>query len=149
MGGRVAEQIIFGANKVTTGASSDIKMATELARKMVTEWGMSDKLGPMRFSENEEEIFLGHSVTQRKNVSEATAKMIDEEIRRLIEEAETMARTIISDGIDQLHILANGLLEYESLSGDAHRSRAPDRARQAPPSRYPRRWCRRCRYGET
>ena len=118
MGGRVAEQIIFGANKVTTGASSDIKMATDLARKMVTEWGMSDKLGPMRFSENEEEIFLGHSVTQRKNVSEATAQLIDEEIRRLIEEAESNARTIISDRIDQLHILANGLLEYESLSGD-------------------------------
>ena len=105
-------------NKVTTGASSDIKMATELARRMVAEWGMSEKLGPLRFHDNEEEIFLGHSVTQRKNVSEATAQVIDEEIRRLIDEAGAMARKILTEKLDQLHVLANGLLEYESLTGD-------------------------------
>jgi cell division protease FtsH len=118
LGGRIAEELIFGVNKVTTGASSDIKMATELARRMVAEWGMSEKLGPLRFHDNEEEIFLGHSVTQRKNVSEATAQVIDEEIRRLIDEAGAMARKILTEKLDQLHVLANGLLEYESLTGD-------------------------------
>ncbi|MBC8451985.1 MAG: ATP-dependent metallopeptidase FtsH/Yme1/Tma family protein, partial [Rhodospirillaceae bacterium] len=82
MGGRVAELTIFGPEKVTTGASNDIMQATDLARKMVTEWGMSDKLGPLRYNDNQEEVFLGHAVTQTKNVSEATAKVIDEEIRR-------------------------------------------------------------------
>src|SRR5262244_3893371 len=83
-GGRVAEELIFGPDKVTTGAADDIRRATNLARRMVTEFGFSEKLGPLRYSENEEEVFLGHSVTQRKNVSEATAKVIDEEIRRLV-----------------------------------------------------------------
>ncbi len=118
LGGRVAEELVFGVEKVTTGASSDIKMATELARRMVTEWGMSEKLGPLRFNDNEEEIFLGHSVTQRKNVSEATAQIIDEEIRRLIDEADAFARKILTEKLDQLHLLANGLLEYETLTGD-------------------------------
>ena len=118
LGGRLAEELIFGVEKVTTGASSDIKMATELARRMVTEWGMSEKLGPLRFNDNEEEIFLGHSVTQRKNVSEATAQIIDEEIRRLIDEADAFARKILTEKLDQLHLLANGLLEYETLTGD-------------------------------
>jgi cell division protease FtsH len=118
LGGRLAEELVFGVEKVTTGASSDIKMATELARRMVTEWGMSEKLGPLRFNDNEEEIFLGHSVTQRKNVSEATAQIIDEEIRRLIDEADAFARKILTEKLDQLHLLANGLLEYETLTGD-------------------------------
>ena len=87
MGGRVAEEMIFGAEKVTTGASSDIKQATDIARRMVTEWGMSDKLGPLTYSENEQEVFLGHSVTTHKNVSEATAQTIDEEVRGIVEEA--------------------------------------------------------------
>ncbi|HEX5353013.1 MAG TPA: ATP-dependent zinc metalloprotease FtsH, partial [Rhodanobacteraceae bacterium] len=94
-GGRVAEEIIFGPDDVTTGASDDIRQATNLSRRMVTEWGMSEKLGPLRFSENEEEIFLGHSVTQRKNVSESTARLIDEEVKRIIEEAEGKARAIL------------------------------------------------------
>ncbi len=118
MGGRVAEELIFGAEKVTTGASSDIQQATDLARRMVTEWGMSPKLGPLRLSNNEEEIFLGHSVTQRKNISEATAQMIDEEIRRLVDEGEAKAREILTTKLDQLHIIAKGLLEYETLTGD-------------------------------
>jgi cell division protease FtsH len=115
-GGRIAEELIFGANKVTTGAAMDIKEATNIARRMVTEWGFSDKLGPLRYSENEEEVFLGHSVTQRKNVSDATARIIDEEIRRIIEEGEGRARQILTEHIDELHAIAKGLLEFETLS---------------------------------
>jgi cell division protease FtsH len=118
MGGRVAELTIFGPEKVTTGASNDIMQATDLARKMVTEWGMSDKLGPLRYNDNQEEIFLGHAVTQTKNVSEATAKVIDEEIRRIVDEADVKCREIIQEHEDELHAIANGLLEYETLTGD-------------------------------
>ena len=117
-GGRIAEELIYGADNVTTGAGDDIRQATNLARRMVTEWGMSDKLGPLRYSENEEEIFLGHSVTQRKNVSEATAQMIDEEIRRIIDDAEQLARQTLHENLEGLHLLANALLEYETLSGE-------------------------------
>jgi len=117
-GGRVAEEMIFGPANVTTGAASDISQATSVARRMVTEAGMSDKLGRVRYSSNEQEIFLGHSVAQQKNVSEATAEIIDQEVRRLIEEAETKARTILSAHLDDLHKLAKALLEYETLSGD-------------------------------
>jgi cell division protease FtsH len=117
-GGRVAEELIFGAENVTSGASNDIMQATNLARAMVTEWGMSDKLGPLRYASNEEEVFLGHSVTRRINVSGATAKIIDEEIRRLIDEAETTARRILTENLDDLHKVATALLEYETLSGD-------------------------------
>jgi cell division protease FtsH len=117
-GGRVAEELIFGDENVTSGASNDIMQATNLARAMVTEWGMSDKLGPLRYASNEEEVFLGHSVTRRINVSGATAKIIDEEIRRLIDEAETTARGILTEKLDDLHKVANALLEYETLSGD-------------------------------
>ena len=122
MGGRVAEEIIFGHEKVTTGAANDIMQATDLARKMVTEWGMSDKLGPLRYNDNQEEVFLGHAVTQTKNVSEDTAKVIDEEIRRIVDLADAECREIISDNIDQLHAIANGLLEYETLTGDEVRT---------------------------
>jgi cell division protease FtsH len=117
-GGRVSEELIFGPDKVTTGASDDIKRATGLARRMVTEFGFSEKLGPLRYSENEEEVFLGHSVTQRKNVSDATAKVIDDEIRRCVEEGEHTARAILTSHLDELHALALGLLEYETLSSD-------------------------------
>jgi cell division protease FtsH len=117
-GGRVAEELIFGADKVTTGAADDIRRATTLARRMVTEFGFSEKLGPLRYSENEEEVFLGHSVTQRKNVSEATAKVIDEEIRRIVDEGEQTARDILTSRLDELNALARGLLEYETLSAD-------------------------------
>ncbi|MBV9826757.1 MAG: ATP-dependent zinc metalloprotease FtsH [Alphaproteobacteria bacterium] len=117
-GGRVAEQLIFGEDKVTTGASDDIRRATGLARRMVTEFGFSEKLGPLRYSDNEEEVFLGHSVTQRKNVSDATAKVIDDEIRRIVDEGEHKARDILTGHLDELHLLAKGLLEYETLSAD-------------------------------
>ena len=118
MGGRIAEEIIFGPSKVTTGASSDISMATNIARKMVTEWGMSDKLGPLAYGENEQEIFLGHSVTQKKNISESTAQEIDKEIRKIVDESYKKARSIIKKNINQLHKLAKGLLHYETLTGD-------------------------------
>ncbi|HEX3863750.1 MAG TPA: ATP-dependent zinc metalloprotease FtsH [Stellaceae bacterium] len=117
-GGRVAEELIFGEDKVTTGASDDIRRATNLARRMVTEFGFSEKLGPLRYSENEEEVFLGHSVTQRKNVSDATAKVIDDEIRRIVDEAEGSARAMLTGHLEELHLLAKGLLEYETLSAD-------------------------------
>src|SRR5271168_1521437 len=117
-GGRIAEELIFGSEHVTTGASDDIRRATGLARRMVTEFGFSEKLGPLRYSDNEEEVFLGHSVTQRKNVSDATAKLIDEEIRRIVDHGEHTARDILTGHLDELHALAKGLLEYETLSVD-------------------------------
>ncbi len=118
MGGRVAEEIIFGKTRVTTGAGSDIQQATQIARKMVTEWGMSDALGPIRYSENQEEVFLGHSVARTQNISEATAQTIDSEVRKLVTEAEDECRRILEENIDQLHALAAALLEYETLSGE-------------------------------
>jgi cell division protease FtsH len=114
----VAEELIFGAENITTGAADDIRQATALARRMVTEWGMSEKLGPLRFSDNEEEVFLGHSVTQRKNVSDATAKLIDEEIHTIISAAEARARAILTEHLDDMHRVAKALLEFETLSGD-------------------------------
>jgi cell division protease FtsH len=117
-GGRVAEELIYGKDDVTTGAGDDIRQATELARRMVTEFGFSEKLGPLRYSENEQEVFLGHSVTQRKNVSEATAKIIDEEIRRIVEEGEGRARAILTQHLDDLHLVAKALLEFETLTGE-------------------------------
>jgi len=117
-GGRLAEEIIFGADNVTTGASSDIQQATAMARRMVTEFGMSEKLGRVRYGDNEQELFLGHSVTQTRGVSEATAQLIDSEVRRLIEEAETHARAILVEHIEDLHRISQALLEYETLSGD-------------------------------
>lgn len=118
MGGRIAEEMIFGHDKVTTGASGDIKMATDMARRMVTEWGMSDRLGPLRYSSNEEHVFLGHSVAQQKNISEETARLIDAEVKAIVEEAYDTCRKILTDNLGELHTLAQGLLEYETLSGD-------------------------------
>lgn len=116
-GGRVAEELVFGKEHVTTGAGNDIKEATNLARRMITEYGFSEKLGPLRYEDNQEEVFLGHSVSQHKNISEATAKIIDEEIRALIDNGESEARRILTEEMDALHTITNGLLEYETLSG--------------------------------
>ena len=121
-GGRIAEEIVFGKESVTTGAADDIRRATDLARRMVTEWGMSDKLGPLRYEDNQEEVFLGHSVTMRKNLSEQTASAIDGEIRRIVQEGEARARKIITERLDDLHAIAKGLLEYETLSADEIRT---------------------------
>ncbi len=117
-GGRVAEELIFGKDNITSGASNDILQATQRARAMVVEWGMSEILGPLRYSENEEDVFLGRSVTQRKSMSEETAKIIDQEIRKLIDTAESHAKKVLKKNIKHLHNLADALLEYETLSGD-------------------------------
>jgi cell division protease FtsH len=118
MGGRVAEEIIFGHDKVTSGAAQDIRVATQIARSMVTQFGMSDELGPLSYGENEQEIFLGHSITQTKNVSELTAQKIDAEIRKIVDLCYARARQILTDNLDQLHRLAKALLEYETLTGE-------------------------------
>ena len=118
MGGRVAEELIFGYDKVTSGASSDISYATKMARAMVMQWGMSDKLGPLEYGENQQEVFLGHSVAQSQSISSATAKIIDEEVREIVEAAYKRATMILKDNLDDLHILGKGLLEYETLSGE-------------------------------
>ena len=117
-GGRIAEEMIFGKDKITNGAASDIQMVTNLAKKMITEWGMSEKLGRLRYNSDSEEVFLGHSVAQSKNLSDSTAKLIDEEVRYLAEEAENNCKKILQDNIEELHIVAKGLLEYETLTGD-------------------------------
>jgi cell division protease FtsH len=118
MGGRIAEEMIFGHDKVTSGAQSDIEQATRLARMMVTRWGFSKELGTVAYGENQEEVFLGHSVSRQQNISEETAKKIDVEVRRLVEEGLNEARQILTDRREELEILAKGLLEYETLSGD-------------------------------
>jgi cell division protease FtsH len=114
-GGRVAEEMIFGAESVTTGASNDIERATEIARNMVTKWGLSDKLGPLSYSEEEGEVFLGRSVTQHKQVSDGTAHTIDEEVRRLIDSNYTRAKDILESGVDKLHKMAEALIKYETI----------------------------------
>jgi cell division protease FtsH len=122
MGGRVAEEMVFGKEKVTSGAASDIEQATRLARMMVTRWGFSDQLGTVAYGENQEEVFLGHSVSRTQNVSESTAQKIDSEIRRLVEDGLSEARRILAEHRAELEILAQGLLEYETLSGDEIRN---------------------------
>jgi cell division protease FtsH len=118
MGGRVAEELVFGREKVTSGASSDIEQATRLARMMVTRWGLSDELGTVSYGENQDEVFLGMSVSRTQNVSEATAQKIDVEIRRLVEDGHKEATQILTDKREALETLAKGLLEFETLSGD-------------------------------
>jgi len=118
MGGRVAEELVFGRDKVTSGASSDIEQATRLARMMVTRWGLSDELGTVAYGENQDEVFLGMSVNRQQNVSEATAQKIDSEVRRLVEEGYNEATRILTEKRDDLEKLAKGLLEFETLTGD-------------------------------
>jgi len=118
MAGRVAEELIFGKNKITSGASSDIQAATGLARNMVTRWGYSDTLGAVSYGDNQEEVFLGHSVARTQNVSEDTAQKIDLEVRRLVQGGLDEARRILTERLGDLHTVAKALLEYETLSGD-------------------------------
>ncbi len=118
MGGRVAEEIVFGYDKVSSGASSDISYATGLARDMVTRWGMSDALGPLQYAEADEEVFLGYSVNRQKNMSNETAQLIDQEIRRVVEDGYKRAKALLAEHRDDLETLAKALLEYETLSGD-------------------------------
>jgi len=118
MGGRVAEEIIFGEDKVTTGASSDIEQATQRARAMVMQAGLSKELGPVAYGSNEEEVFLGRSVARTQNMSEETSKKVDSEIRKIVDKGYERARTVLTEKIDDLHKLAKALLTYETLSGE-------------------------------
>tara|TARA_B100000029_G_C17122172_1_gene795532 strand:- start:214 stop:690 length:477 start_codon:yes stop_codon:yes gene_type:complete len=117
MGGRVAEELIFGDDKVTTGAASDIEQATKRARAMVMRAGLSKELGPVAYGENEEEVFLGRSVARQQNMSEETAKKVDSEIRKFVEKGYDRARKVLTAKIDDLHKLAKALLTYETLTG--------------------------------
>jgi cell division protease FtsH len=117
-GGRLAETLIFGPESVTTGAQNDIKRATEIARNMVTKWGLSEKLGPLTYSEEEEEVFLGRSVTQHKNVSDDTAHSIDEEIRTIIDRNYFRSQRILNENLDKLHLMAEALIKYETIDSD-------------------------------
>ena len=118
MGGRIAEEIIFGHDKVTSGASSDIDMVTRMAKNMVTKYGMSSELGTIAYGENEEEVFLGRSVTKQQNMSEETANKIDAEVKKIVDKGYERARKVLSEKIDDLHKIAKALLVYETLSGD-------------------------------
>ncbi len=141
MGGRVAEELKFGKENITSGAASDIQQATKLARSMVTQWGFSDKLGRVAYGDNQEEVFLGHSVARQQNVSEDTAQIIDAEVRRLIDEAYAEATRILTKKKKDWIAIAEGLLEYETLSGDeihqliAGKKPSRDMGDDTPPSR--------------
>ena len=114
-GGRIAEELVFGKEAITTGASNDIQRATDIARKMVTRWGMSERLGPLTYSEEEGEIFLGHSVTKHKDISDETAHIIDEEIRKIIDNNYAKAEQILKDSRSKLDLMAEALLKYETV----------------------------------
>ena len=118
MGGRIAEELIFGHEKVTSGASSDIQMATKLAKDMVTRFGMSEELGPLTYGENEDEVFLGRSITRHQHMSEETAKKVDMEIKKIVDAGYHKAKKILTEKIDDLHKLAKALLLFETLTGD-------------------------------
>jgi cell division protease FtsH len=117
-GGRLAEEIIFGPESVTTGASNDIQRATEIARNMVTKWGLSDKLGPLTYGDDEGEVFLGHTVTQRKEISDDTAHIIDQEVRAVIDRNYVRAKTLLTDNLNILHLMAEALIKYETIDND-------------------------------
>ncbi len=117
-GGRLAEELIFGPESVTTGAQNDIHRATDIARNMVTKWGLSEKLGPLTYSEDEQEVFLGHSVTQHKNVSDETTHLIDEEVRDFIERNYERAKRLLTENMDKLHAMAEALIKYETIDAD-------------------------------
>jgi cell division protease FtsH len=117
-GGRIAEQLVFGKDHVTTGASNDIERATLIARNMVTRWGLSEKLGPLTYSEEQDEVFLGHSVTKHKAISDETTHTIDEEIRNIVDRNYRRAEKLLKDNLDKLHAMAEALIKYETIDGD-------------------------------
>jgi cell division protease FtsH len=114
-GGRVAEEMIFGGDHVTTGASNDIEKATEIARNMVTKWGLSDRLGPLTYSENDSQPFMGRGVSQSREISDTTATAIDEEVKRIIDDSYQRAQKILQDKKDRLHLMAEALVKYETI----------------------------------
>jgi cell division protease FtsH len=117
-GGRIAEQLIYGEDHLNTGASNDIMQATNMAKKMVTEWGMSDKLGPLLYGEGQQEVFLGMQMGRQQNMSEATARLIDEEVRRIVVQGENLARDVLTANRDKLEAVTQALMEFETISGD-------------------------------
>jgi cell division protease FtsH len=140
-GGRIAEEVFMG--QMTTGASNDFERATEMARRMVTQWGMSDALGPMVYGENDGEVFLGRSVTTHKNVSEATMQKVDAEIRRIVDAQYSIARKLIEENRDKIELMAKTLLEWETIDADqindimegmAPRPPKPSQSKPNPPS---------------
>jgi cell division protease FtsH len=141
-GGRIAEELFM--NQMTTGASNDFERATEIARRMVTQWGMSDVLGPMVYGENEGEIFLGRSITTHKNVSETTMQKVDGEIRRIIDEQYALARRMLEENRDKVEAMAKALLEFETIDADqindimAGLPPRPPKPAQAPPQQPPK-----------
>ncbi len=114
-GGRVAEELVFGADRVTTGASNDIERATTIARNMATRWGLTERLGPLTYIQDEDEVFLGRSVTQHKHMSDETARLIDEEVRDIIDAAHGKARDLLEANLAKLHLMANALMKYETI----------------------------------
>ncbi|RDS83824.1 ATP-dependent zinc metalloprotease FtsH [Dyella monticola] len=144
-GGRVAEELIFGTDRVTTGASNDIERATKMARNMVTKWGLSNELGPVTYGEEEDEVFLGRSVTQHKNVSNETARKIDEVVRDILDRAYGRSKQLLTENIDKLHMMADALLQYETIDArqidDIMAGRVPgppaDWSKTSPPSSVP------------
>jgi cell division protease FtsH len=134
-GGRIAEEIIFGSECVTTGAQNDIQRATEIARSMVTKWGLSERLGPQMYSEDEGEVFLGHSVARQKTVSEGTAKVIDEEVHAIIERNYQRSEQLLRDNLEKLHAMADALMKYETLD-----SEQIDDVMEGRPPRPPQGW---------
>ncbi len=117
-GGRIAEEVIFGPDAVTTGAANDIERATQIARNMVTRWGLSDKMGPLTYQDEEGEIFLGHSVTKHSQISTYTQRDIDEEVRVIVDRSYTRASDIINGNKDKLHLMAEALIKYETIGED-------------------------------
>ena len=132
-GGRIAEELVFGANSVTTGASNDIQRATELARNMVTRWGLSERLGPLTYSDEEGEVFLGHSVTQHKKVSDQTQDIIDEEVRRIIDRNYQRSSTLLKANEERLHAMAEALIRYETINVDQIKDVMEGREPRPPP----------------
>jgi cell division protease FtsH len=141
-GGRIAEEVFM--HQMTTGASNDFERATEIARRMVTQWGMSDVLGPMVYGENEGEIFLGRSITTHKNVSETTMQKVDAEIRRIIDEQYGLARRLLEENRDKVEAMAKALLEFETIDADqindimAGLPPRPPKPAQTPPQQPPK-----------
>jgi cell division protease FtsH len=141
-GGRVAEELIFGRDRVTTGASSDIQKATELARRYVTQWGLSDAVGPIQVGSNEQELFLGRDIQHRQEISQQTAELVDSEVRRVIQEAYDRAKAVLTENLELLHAVANALLERETLTREdvdmlTRGEQLPPRSTGAPPTAKP------------
>ncbi|TVS12532.1 MAG: ATP-dependent metallopeptidase FtsH/Yme1/Tma family protein [Wenzhouxiangella sp.] len=144
-GGRVAEELVYGKDKVTTGASNDIERASAIARNMVTKWGLSDSMGPLAYGENEDEVFLGRSVTQHKHISDETHRQLDQEVRRIIDDAYATARKILEDNRDKLEIMADALMRYETIDlkqinqiMEGHAPDPPEGWNDTPPPPRPR-----------